>query len=77
VSSIIQLAHGLGLSVVAEGVETAEQRQTLTQLDADACQGFYFARAMPAAAIDALIADGPIRLPTAADADRGSRQNRR
>jgi diguanylate cyclase (GGDEF)-like protein len=68
VRSIIQLAHGLGMTVVAEGVETAEQRQTLTRLDADACQGFYFARAMPAGAIDTLIADGPIRLPTSADA---------
>jgi diguanylate cyclase (GGDEF)-like protein len=79
VSSIIQLAHGLGMTVVAEGVETAEQRQTLTRLDADACQGFYFARAMPAAAIDTLIAGGPIHLPTTAGATAapGSGRGRR
>jgi diguanylate cyclase (GGDEF)-like protein len=63
VSSIIQLAHGLGMTVVAEGVETAEQHQTLTMLGADACQGFYFARAMPAGAIDTLLAHGLIRFP--------------
>jgi EAL domain-containing protein (putative c-di-GMP-specific phosphodiesterase class I) len=63
VSSIIQLAHGLGMSVVAEGVETAEQHQTLTMLGADACQGFYFAKAMPAGAIDTLLAHGLIHLP--------------
>jgi EAL domain-containing protein (putative c-di-GMP-specific phosphodiesterase class I) len=63
VSSIIQLAHGLGMTVVAEGVETAEQHKTLTMLGADACQGFYFAKAMPAGAIDTLLAHGLIQLP--------------
>jgi diguanylate cyclase (GGDEF)-like protein len=63
VSSIIQLAHGLGMTVVAEGVETAEQHQTLSMLGADACQGFYFAKAMPAGAIDTLVAHGLIHLP--------------
>jgi len=55
VTSIIQLAHGLGMTVVAEGVETAEQHHALTKLGADACQGFYFARPMPARAINTLI----------------------
>jgi len=55
VSSIIQLAHGLGMTVVAEGVETVEQHHALTKLGADACQGFCFARPMPARAITALI----------------------
>jgi diguanylate cyclase (GGDEF)-like protein len=66
VRSIIQLAHGLGMTVVAEGVETVEQHQTLTELGADACQGFYFARPMSARAIDTLIAHGPISFPRAA-----------
>jgi diguanylate cyclase (GGDEF)-like protein len=63
VSSIIQLAHGLGMTVVAEGVETTEQHEMLTKLGADLCQGFYFARPMPARAIDRLIARGPTTFP--------------
>jgi EAL domain-containing protein (putative c-di-GMP-specific phosphodiesterase class I) len=65
VSSIIQLAHGLGMTVVAEGVETAEQHEILTKLGADLCQGFYFARPMPARAISRLIARGPTAVPRA------------
>jgi EAL domain-containing protein (putative c-di-GMP-specific phosphodiesterase class I) len=63
VSSIIQLAHGLGMTVVAEGVETVEQHQTLTTLGADACQGSYFAEPMPARAISSLIGRGPTIFP--------------
>ncbi len=41
------LGHGLGLTVVAEGVETAEQRDVLLALGVDEFQGYYFARPMP------------------------------
>jgi diguanylate cyclase (GGDEF)-like protein len=54
-TAIIQLAHGLGMTVVSEGVETAEQRQQLSALGSDFCQGFYFAHPMPALRLDALI----------------------
>jgi diguanylate cyclase (GGDEF)-like protein len=54
VSSIIQLAHGLGMSVIAKGVETAEQHHTLTGLGCDSCQGYYLARPMTAASLQAL-----------------------
>ena len=63
VRSIIQLAHGLGMTVVAEGVETVEQHETLTKLGADACQGFYFARPMSALAINTLVARGQAIFP--------------
>ena len=53
--AIIQLAHGLGMTVVAEGVETTEQHQQLTRLGSDSCQGFYFAHPMPAARVERLI----------------------
>ena len=43
VSAVIQLAHDLGMTVVAEGVETAEQHLEVTRLGCDSCQGFYFA----------------------------------
>jgi diguanylate cyclase (GGDEF)-like protein len=55
ITAVVQLAHGLGMTVVAEGVETAEQHRQLTRLGCDFCQGFYFARPMPAATLDALI----------------------
>jgi diguanylate cyclase (GGDEF)-like protein len=55
VTAIIQLAHSLRMGVVAEGVETAAQHQQLTELGSDCCQGFYFAKPMPAASLDALI----------------------
>ncbi len=58
VSAIVLLAHALGLSVVAGGVETAEQFRELAALGCDACQGSYFAAPMPAAAIASLIAEG-------------------
>jgi diguanylate cyclase (GGDEF)-like protein len=61
VNAIIQLAHGLGMTVVAEGVETAQQHHQLTRLGSDSCQGFYFARPMRASSLDVLFqpqADG-------------------
>jgi diguanylate cyclase (GGDEF)-like protein len=53
--AIIQLAHGLGMTVVAEGVETPDQHEQLATLGSDCCQGFYFARPMSAENIDSLI----------------------
>jgi diguanylate cyclase (GGDEF)-like protein len=61
VAAVIALAHGLGMTVVAEGVETAEQYRELVRLGCDCCQGFYFARPMPATNLDSLMerrADG-------------------
>ncbi|HEX7636941.1 MAG TPA: EAL domain-containing protein, partial [Burkholderiaceae bacterium] len=48
VSAVVHLAHDLGLGVVAEGVETAGQRDVLVGLDCDELQGFLFARPMRA-----------------------------
>ena len=51
VRSIIDLAHNLRLSVIAEGVETAEVRDLLLELGCDAAQGHYISRPAPAAVI--------------------------
>jgi diguanylate cyclase (GGDEF)-like protein/PAS domain S-box-containing protein len=46
VNSILELARGLSLSVVAEGVETVEQRDSLAALGCASMQGYLFARPM-------------------------------
>ncbi|HZD98467.1 MAG TPA: EAL domain-containing protein [Micromonosporaceae bacterium] len=52
VRTLISLAHTLGLSVTAEGVETAAQAGALRHLECDIAQGYYYARPQAAASID-------------------------
>ena len=67
---IITLAHDLGLKVVAEGAETAEQVNLLKQLKCELVQGYFFARPGDHAAAQALLTSNramtPNPLPTAA-----------
>ncbi|TNM67916.1 EAL domain-containing protein [Streptomyces sp. NP160] len=53
VASIIDLAHRLGMQVVAEGVEDPAETRALRALGCDVAQGYLFARPAPAAAISA------------------------
>ncbi len=48
VKAVIKLAHALGLEVVAEGVETRDQQDILTDFGCDQLQGYLYARPMPA-----------------------------
>ncbi len=48
VAGMIALAHSLRLKVVAEGVETLEQREFLIRLECDSIQGYYLAEPLPA-----------------------------
>lgn len=50
-SATVALGHNLGLEVVAEGVETAEQRDYLTALGCDILQGYLYSRPIPAGQI--------------------------
>jgi len=66
---IITLAHNLGLKVVAEGAETAEQVRLLKQLKCEFVQGYFFARPGDHAAAQALLSKykaGPHSFSTAA-----------
>jgi diguanylate cyclase (GGDEF)-like protein len=63
IQSIVTLGHALGMKVLAEGVETNEQRVLLRLAGCDEMQGFLFAKACPAEAINKLLArPGPARI---------------
>ena len=47
VASIIAMLRALRLDIVAEGVETAEQREMLVEMGCDELQGFYYSPAVP------------------------------
>lgn len=48
VKAVINLGHNLGLKVVAEGAETADQCNILRLLEVDMIQGYYYSRPLPA-----------------------------
>ena len=52
---IIDMSHGLGLRVVAEGVETLEQLERLRAFGCDYIQGYYYAKPMPIAEYEELL----------------------
>lgn len=72
VSTIVSMAHGLSLSVTAEGVETREQLETLRQLGCDHSQGFLHCMPVSSDELSVLLSEGKgwLMLP----ADMGSVQ---
>lgn len=57
VQSIIELARGLGLKTVCEGIETDSQRRTLKKLGCDEMQGYHFSRPLPIEELEQWIAE--------------------
>ncbi|MEJ5915390.1 putative bifunctional diguanylate cyclase/phosphodiesterase [Pseudokineococcus sp. 1T1Z-3] len=59
VAAVVQLSRAMGLGVVAEGVETAEQAEALRALGCDLFQGYHLARPEPLAALAARLESTP------------------
>jgi EAL domain-containing protein (putative c-di-GMP-specific phosphodiesterase class I) len=60
VEAVLSMAHTLGLRVVAEGVETAEQLNTLHRGGCDLIQGYFFSRPLEPAAAAAFLRSGKL-----------------
>ena len=56
--AVIVMAHKLGIKVIAEGIETGEQRNLLRSADCDFGQGYFFSRPVPAADFERLLKSG-------------------
>ena len=56
VRTIVTLAHNLGMSVIAEGVETRAQLDVLSAMGCEFGQGFYFSRPVPGETAESMIA---------------------
>jgi EAL domain-containing protein (putative c-di-GMP-specific phosphodiesterase class I) len=57
VEALINLGHNLGMIVIAEGVETAEQRSWLHQWSCDEIQGYYYSKPLAAEVATRFIAE--------------------
>jgi len=66
VQSIIDLGHNLGLTLVAEGVETEEALTTLAGLRCDVAQGYHLCRPLPVPAFDFWCAERTCTVPDSA-----------
>ncbi len=74
VGAMIQLAHGLGMEVVAEGVEEEEQMAILEMLYCDEMQGYLFSKPLPAPEFEALMeAAAPFRSARSPSPDPAAR----
>jgi EAL domain-containing protein (putative c-di-GMP-specific phosphodiesterase class I) len=62
--AIIQVGHALGLAIVAEGIETAEQARLLRVIGCEYGQGYHFARPQGPEAVEGLLGS-PIGHPAA------------
>ena len=59
-NAIIAMAEALHLKVIAEGIETKEQQDFLTQAGCDMCQGYYFSKPLPKESFLEFVAKGKV-----------------
>ena len=77
VEAVIALAHGLGISVVAEGIETEAQFEVLRAMGCDIGQGYLFARPLVAAGCRPAAVAAPVRRLHPRGRQRRRRERRR
>lgn len=65
IAAVVALARALDLTIVAEGIETEHQRDTLRALGCDLGQGFLFSRPVPVASMDRLLRESGSIAPAA------------
>ena len=58
VTTMINLAHGLGMQVIAEGIEELYQLNFLQDMNCDIGQGYYFSKPVPASDLQPLLKNG-------------------
>ena len=58
VRAVVSMAHSLGMSVIAEGVETDAQLGYLRGIGCEEMQGYFFSRPLPESAFAAMLAEG-------------------
>ena len=76
VEAVIALAHGLRISVVAEGIETEAQFEILRSMGCDVGQGYLFARPLPEAEAARLLSPGRSSASDAGHRRHGGRRPR-
>ncbi|MCH7663943.1 MAG: EAL domain-containing protein, partial [Chloroflexi bacterium] len=59
IETIVMLGHQLGLDVIVEGVETAEQLEFVRSLDCGYAQGYYFSKPLTASGVHAFMEKAP------------------
>ena len=62
IASIVSMAHGLGLEVVAEGVEEKHQADFLSALGCEYLQGYYFSRPVPNREVEEMLQKHPVAM---------------
>jgi EAL domain-containing protein (putative c-di-GMP-specific phosphodiesterase class I) len=55
VKAIIDIAHNMNLVVIAEGIETKEQYETIMEFKGDLAQGYYISRPVPSSELKGLL----------------------